>query len=265
MKAKRIIIIALCILSLLILSVYAHSGRTDSNGGHYNNSTGDYHYHTGEYAGRDSFGGTLWGFYFFIILIGVLFFVWLFQIQPYLPNTIVHYLENSIIDAENAIRDANHCYALLEDTKTKAIPPVGYEIGNDGLPKESNTETWGHTLTVYTVFDGWKLHLNRHCSSLLIKRHAYSFYNRRHSVCKNCAENYEIPNMEWYVEHLKIAEFEKNYEFAKARKKNALFRLQNSYKDSKTKRAKFFMFFSPKNKRTLNKLEVQYKKLMSYR
>ncbi len=27
--------------------VFAHSGRTDSNGGHYNKSTGEYHYHNG--------------------------------------------------------------------------------------------------------------------------------------------------------------------------------------------------------------------------
>ena len=32
--------------------VYAHSGRTDVNGGHWDRSTGTYHYHTGEYAGR---------------------------------------------------------------------------------------------------------------------------------------------------------------------------------------------------------------------
>ena len=47
---KRII---LAVLSALLLSlsmsatVYAHSGRTDSNGGHYDSSTGRYHYHHG--------------------------------------------------------------------------------------------------------------------------------------------------------------------------------------------------------------------------
>ena len=37
------------ILILLLSFVYvsAHSGRTDSNGGHYNRSTGEYHYHHG--------------------------------------------------------------------------------------------------------------------------------------------------------------------------------------------------------------------------
>lgn len=40
------------ILILLLSFVYvsAHSGRTDSNGGHYNRSTGEYHYHHGKSA-----------------------------------------------------------------------------------------------------------------------------------------------------------------------------------------------------------------------
>lgn len=43
---RNISIVALLIL-LLTITASAHSGRTDSNGGHYNNSTGEYHYHHG--------------------------------------------------------------------------------------------------------------------------------------------------------------------------------------------------------------------------
>ena len=44
---KRIILISF-LLALFIISVsYAHPGRTDANGGHYDNSTGEYHYHHG--------------------------------------------------------------------------------------------------------------------------------------------------------------------------------------------------------------------------
>lgn len=43
-----------CIIALLIfllaITVSGHSGRTDSNGGHYNHSTGEYHYHHGSSA-----------------------------------------------------------------------------------------------------------------------------------------------------------------------------------------------------------------------
>ena len=36
------------ILSVLLSIIcYAHGGKTDANGGHYNSSTGEYHYHHG--------------------------------------------------------------------------------------------------------------------------------------------------------------------------------------------------------------------------
>ena len=46
---KYISIFALFVflLALLCPLVFAHSGRTDGNGGHYNRSTGEYHYHHG--------------------------------------------------------------------------------------------------------------------------------------------------------------------------------------------------------------------------
>ena len=61
MKNKRTLIIGM--LSLLIslvciASVFAHPGRTDSNGGHWDRKNGTYHFHTGEYAGRSSSGSS---------------------------------------------------------------------------------------------------------------------------------------------------------------------------------------------------------------
>lgn len=46
MKTK-IVFIILLVLTLLSIPVSAHSGRTDSQGGHYNRSTGEYHFHHG--------------------------------------------------------------------------------------------------------------------------------------------------------------------------------------------------------------------------
>ena len=34
-------------VSLILYSAFAHSGGTDSRGGHYNRKTGEYHYHGG--------------------------------------------------------------------------------------------------------------------------------------------------------------------------------------------------------------------------
>lgn len=49
-KCKKLCAISLFLSVLLLLfpaSVFAHAGRTDANGGHFNSKTGDYHYHHG--------------------------------------------------------------------------------------------------------------------------------------------------------------------------------------------------------------------------
>lgn len=43
---KRLLALLLC-LFLLCPSALAHGGKTDANGGHYDRSTGEYHYHHG--------------------------------------------------------------------------------------------------------------------------------------------------------------------------------------------------------------------------
>ena len=44
---KKIFIISILFLMFFGTCCYAHSGKTDSNGGHYNHYTGEYHYHHG--------------------------------------------------------------------------------------------------------------------------------------------------------------------------------------------------------------------------
>lgn len=46
MKKMRVPLIIL--MFLLSFVCYAHPGRTDADGGHYDHSTGQYHYHNGE-------------------------------------------------------------------------------------------------------------------------------------------------------------------------------------------------------------------------
>jgi hypothetical protein len=52
MKKILVLLTALLLISLVTIMAYAHSGRTDSNGGHYDRSTGEYHYHHGRPAHR---------------------------------------------------------------------------------------------------------------------------------------------------------------------------------------------------------------------
>lgn len=44
---KRLLAFLLAFLLLLSPAALAHSGKTDANGGHYDRSTGEYHYHHG--------------------------------------------------------------------------------------------------------------------------------------------------------------------------------------------------------------------------
>ena len=44
---RKKIFLFLFVLMFLCVNVYAHSGGTDGAGGHYNHSTGEYHYHHG--------------------------------------------------------------------------------------------------------------------------------------------------------------------------------------------------------------------------
>ena len=56
MKKILILLTALLLISLVTIMAFAHSGRTDSNGGHYDHSTGEYHYHHG-YPAHQHTGG----------------------------------------------------------------------------------------------------------------------------------------------------------------------------------------------------------------
>lgn len=51
MKKKIVLTILVIILGMQPYSL-AHKGRTDSYGGHYDRSTGTYHYHDGSYSGE---------------------------------------------------------------------------------------------------------------------------------------------------------------------------------------------------------------------
>ena len=46
-KFSFCIIAVLLILIASLVPAFAHSGKTDSSGGHYDSSTGEYHYHHG--------------------------------------------------------------------------------------------------------------------------------------------------------------------------------------------------------------------------
>lgn len=54
---RFLLILSLAVVLLHPLSVYAHSGDTDSSGGHYDRDTGSYHYHCGGHPAHQHTGG----------------------------------------------------------------------------------------------------------------------------------------------------------------------------------------------------------------
>ena len=59
MRHKKTAAVIIAVISVFVIcsSAFAHSGRTDENGGHYDYSTGEYHYHNGgseKYYAEDS-------------------------------------------------------------------------------------------------------------------------------------------------------------------------------------------------------------------
>lgn len=44
---RKFLAVLLCLTLVLPTAVFAHSGRTDANGGHRDEENGDYHYHHG--------------------------------------------------------------------------------------------------------------------------------------------------------------------------------------------------------------------------
>lgn len=53
-RISLLICFAVYLFSLLIVTVFAHPGKTDSKGGHTDTSTGEYHYHHG-YSAHDHY------------------------------------------------------------------------------------------------------------------------------------------------------------------------------------------------------------------
>lgn len=51
---KFILILFTIILSIFPITIYSHSGRTDANGGHWDRSTGTYHYHNNGYVQKNN-------------------------------------------------------------------------------------------------------------------------------------------------------------------------------------------------------------------
>lgn len=273
-NVKRILYIIICIcLIFCTFTTFAHSGRTDSNGGHWDHSKGTYHYHTGEHAGRtytnnkssSSHTGDRFVIFLlvspFLFTFCSLFYLWL---SESLPKNIILNFENNLRNYHNEEENLELCYKQLLEIKEKATIPNGYTIGTDNLPKEDNSPDWGKSLTVYTAHNGKKLHIKEDCcKNILYAGHIYNYQNKRYSLCKICALNYQFPDLNWYVEYLKIPSKEQECEVILEKQNIALHKLHECYNKCNTKTSNFFLFFSSSKKKKVNKLKNEYEQLLT--
>lgn len=118
LKKSILIIFAALFVTLPFVSAFAHPGRLDSNGGHWNHSTGEYHYHDGNSAGKSgsknnddisfslfeklsvSYGWGAWDIVHFIltfIIIGAYFYVFSNDLKSKELTSIISLVINSLV------------------------------------------------------------------------------------------------------------------------------------------------------------------------
>lgn len=230
-KITFLLLIAILCFSSVAL---AHSGKTDSSGGHYNRSTGEYHYHHGRSAHQHPGG-----------------------VCPYSNNLTKSdsgasssgTVQKSASTEEERTKQtaaivcgllfnplslfgmACGVYSIKEKRKVRKaeleilqkykdhslsemIPiPNGVYIGKDGLP---TTDSTGNTWGIYTMFSSsasqsYKAKYHTHkCRYAKFKIHAY-YAQKTMQPCGSCKPRFF--DFSWYDEYLKIMNLKKKYNF----------------------------------------------------
>lgn len=231
-------------ISATILTAYAHSGRTDANGGHYNRSTGEYHYHHGFPAHSHS-NGCIYEWLPFVVFGIVLvvisaFVVWSvvcgkkeekLRIQRELEEKRMleeeqrSHRERLEKEKEARIQREIEEKRIFEEERKKYYEmyankdvlilcgcPQGTYIGEDGLPTTNDSGKYGK-YTVYTTQSlnkTYKYHLNYCCSGRLL---VASNIVKHDGIepCSRCAKGHYI-DTSWYREYLRIMGIKKKYD-----------------------------------------------------
>lgn len=119
---KKIVLLFVLFISV-VSCCFAHSGRTDSNGGHYNRSTGEYHYHHG-YSEHQHINGIC---------------PYLADISELLPEKCPQC--NDIINVENGFYCFECAYSLIPET-------AGIMKIVDGPAKKTRSEYFNEVQTL---------------------------------------------------------------------------------------------------------------------
>ena len=145
---KPLLLVMLLILNCMDL--YAHSGRTDSNGGHLNRETGTYHYHSGGTSKSRSSSS-----------IGT----------------------NRIIELEQQVKKLEQRLKELE----QRLKEIEQQIGKPKKPSSAQTDQDDENITVYGTANGKKYH-RAGCRHLSRSQIPYSLKKAKglYSPCSVC-------------------------------------------------------------------------------
>ena len=212
MKKRKILSILLLIILLIFFELIAsaHPGSLDENGGHYNRTTGEYHYHDGIHTDGDPSGNNF-AFYLFLASCGFVFvtalFIW-HKITETKRRRLQKQKEEDAKKEFERIRMIHYEMYANKDILSLCNCPEGTYIGDDGFPKTDGDGEYG-IYTVYVVGCGKKYHLKEKCGGHLM----ISTNIVRHpelEPCMRCAWGHSI-DISWYKEYKRILSIKEKY------------------------------------------------------
>lgn len=296
----------------LFYTAFAHPGRTDSNGGHWDRKSGTYHFHTGEYAGKSSDGSSSSSEYvpftppyepptdnpyrndnssskrhstsidfwdiigyavvtMFVLIFGlsiisyICLFIYEIFLRDHLPKHKISCLTDKIFEYQNQHRELlSICVKLLFLSEEVKIPDP-YEIGEDNLPKEKDSNyCWGNTFTMYKTDNGKKLHAKYNCCFATKPVHIHWYRNYRdfsNFLCLKCARTYTLPDMSWYEKYLECKKLEERQKYKKSKCQNSRKEIEKLHKKCNSTTTKMLIAFSKKNRNALHEANLLYDKM----
>ena len=243
-----ILFVGIAILTSPVLLVYAHPGRTDSNGGHYNRSTGGYHYHHGypehqhingecpydldDRTGQNSGSSVNSTNSDYTVSanpkptqsISIEDNVnvnddttnWLgFGLGTLFGGVTTYAIAKPVVRERKRKKETyqnnyNYYFKLYAfyNPIDFVAVPKGCYVRN-GLPVTSSQGAYGK-YTVYVTKTGKKFHQNPHCSNTQMSKMHYMLAGTIYSPCSRCVKE-EIPDLNWFREYTRIANIKINY------------------------------------------------------
>lgn len=218
----RISIVILCIALITGITVFAHSGRTDSSGGHWNHKTGTYHYHPKP---------DMISFYLFCLGVAIIIGLVLF-LRYTISESIskkeqerlrIQHEKESRIAFENEKKKYTEMYSGKDILQLCGCPEGTY-IDSDGLPRTDDEGRYG----IYTVYiarsairnkgvsyyhhhtHNYKYHLKSNCCGLDLCS-SNIVQHTRLEPCMKCAYKHNI-DLSWYKNYLEIKAIKKTYD-----------------------------------------------------